>query len=72
MLEDPAGLLPRITAPVMLLWGEQDRLIPASHADDYVRLLPGAEVVRLANLGHVPHEEDPARSLPLVAAFLAR
>ncbi len=72
VLEYPADLLPRITAPVLLLWGEDDRMIPASHAADYVRLLPGAEVVRLPNLGHVPHEEDPARSLPPIAAFLAR
>lgn len=72
VLEDPAVLLPRITAPVLLLWGEEDRMIPASHAADYVRFLPDAAVVRLPGLGHVPHEEDPARSLPPVAAFLAR
>lgn len=72
VLEDPALLLPRITAPVLLLWGEDDRMIPASHAADYARLLPHAEVVRLIALGHVPHEEDPMRSLPPVAAFLAR
>ncbi|WP_239451479.1 alpha/beta fold hydrolase [Elioraea rosea] len=70
VLEDPAGLLPRITAPVLLLWGEQDRMIPATHAADYVRFLPEAQVVRLPGLGHVPHEEDPARSLPPVATFL--
>lgn len=70
VLEDPAGLLPRITAPVLLLWGEEDRMIPASHAADYVRFLPEAQVVRLPGLGHVPHEEDPVRSLPPVARFL--
>jgi pimeloyl-ACP methyl ester carboxylesterase len=72
VLEDPAPLLPRITAPVLLLWGEDDRMIPASHAADYMRFLPGAELVRIGGLGHVPHEEDPARSLPPVVAFLAR
>jgi pimeloyl-ACP methyl ester carboxylesterase len=72
VLDDPAGLLPRITAPTLLLWGERDRLIPVSNAEDYRALLPGAELVRFPTLGHLPHEEAPEESLPPVEAFLAR
>ncbi len=72
VLEDPAALLPRITAPTLLLWGEQDRLIPISNAEDYLRLMPRAELVRLPGIGHLPHEEAPEASLPPVAEFLAR
>jgi pimeloyl-ACP methyl ester carboxylesterase len=72
VLEDPAGLLPCITAPTLLVWGERDRLIPVSNSDDYLALMPGAELVRFPALGHLPHEEAPEESLPPVEAFLAR
>lgn len=71
VLPDPAGLLPNITVPVLLLWGEKDRLIPASHAADYLAILPDARLVTFADLGHVPQEEAPERSVEPVAAFLA-
>ncbi len=72
ILRDPAPTLARIKAPVLLLWGEKDAMIPISNAADYLRdLPPGARLVRLPALGHVPFEEDPARSLPPVAAFLS-
>ena len=71
-LRDPAELLPKITAPTLLLWGRQDALIPVANAADYARLLPHSKTVILDGLGHVPFEEDPARSLSPVRAFLER
>ena len=71
VLHDPAPILARIQAHVLLLWGEQDAMIPISNAADYLRDLPHATLVRLPDLGHVPFEEDPARSLPPVEQFLA-
>lgn len=71
VLDDPATLLPKVTMPVLLMWGEQDRLIPVSNAEDYLRLLPDARLVRFPTLGHLPHEEAPEESLPAVEAFLA-
>lgn len=71
ILRDPAPILARITAPTLLLWGEKDAMIPISNAADYLRLLPGATLVRLPDLGHVPFEEDPVTSLPPVERFLS-
>ncbi len=71
ILEPPEPFLRRITAPVLLLWGESDRMIPAPHAADYARELPDSRTVLLPALGHVPMEEDPARSLAPVREFLA-
>jgi pimeloyl-ACP methyl ester carboxylesterase len=71
VLEDPAPLLPKVTMPVLLLWGERDRLIPVANAEDYLRLLPDARLVRFPALGHLPHEEAPEESLEPVAAFLS-
>ena len=72
VLEDPEPLLPRIAAPTLLLWGEKDAMIPVSNAADYRRLVPDVTLAALPGLGHVPQEEDPARSLEPVAAFLRR
>jgi pimeloyl-ACP methyl ester carboxylesterase len=71
ILRDPAPILARIETPTLLLWGEQDHMIPIANAADYLRDLPHATLVRLPNLGHVPFEEDPAASLAPVERFLA-
>ena len=70
MLADPATLLPRIQTPTLLLWGEKDGMIPFPNSADYMRALPHATLVPLPELGHVPFEEDPERSLAPLRAFL--
>ncbi len=70
MLVNPEPLLRRIEAPVLLLWGEKDALIPFANAADYMRLLPHSRLAPLANTGHLPQEEAPERSLAPVKAFL--
>ncbi len=72
VLEEPGPLLRRIRAPALLVWGEKDALVPFSNAADYARALPESAIVSFPELGHVPHEEAPARSLEPVKAFLAR
>ncbi len=71
VLVPPEPLLRRIDAPVLLLWGERDGMIPMANADDYLAALPDARLVSFPELGHVPHEEAPARALEPVRAFLA-
>ena len=72
VLVDPVPLLKTVRAPTLLLWGEQDAMIPIANADDYLKAIPGSTLVRLPGLGHLPHEEDPVRSLAPVSEFLAR
>ncbi len=69
-LEPPGPRLAKITAPTLILWGEEDRMIPFSNSADYMRDLPHATLVALPGLGHVPFEESPAASLPPVMAFM--
>ncbi len=71
MLHDPIPTLQSIKAPTLLLWGEQDGMIPFDNAADYLRALPHATLVRLPKLGHVPFEEAPEESLKPLLAFLA-
>ena len=69
-LLQPEPILATIRAPVLLLWGERDGAIPASHAADYKRVLPDARTVILPGIGHVPMEEAPEASVRALRAFL--
>ena len=69
-LEPPEPMLRRIQAPTLLVWGEKDALIPFSNAQDYLKVVPNIRLVSFPDLGHVPQEEDPVRSLVPVEAFL--
>lgn len=52
--------LPKLTPPLLLIAGETDRAIRPADADRVARLLRTARVVRIANAGHLAHEERPA------------
>lgn len=69
---DRASEIARIKVPTLILWGGQDRLVPPEHAESFHRDIQGSELVRFEALGHVPHEEDPAATVAVVQAFLAR
>ncbi|WP_231741659.1 alpha/beta fold hydrolase [Paucibacter sp. KCTC 42545] len=56
--------------PTLILWGEQDRLIPPRFAQDFVQDIPGARLALLPGLGHTPQQEDPQASLAPVLSFL--
>jgi pimeloyl-ACP methyl ester carboxylesterase len=71
VLSDPRPVLPKINIPVLLVWGEKDALIPFSNAQDYLASLPDARLVSFPELGHVPHEEAPMKTLPPVMKFLS-
>lgn len=70
VLQPPEPWLARITAPTLLVWGEQDRMIPVANAADYQRLVPRTQLLRLPGVGHLPQEEAPDAALPALAAFL--
>jgi alpha-beta hydrolase superfamily lysophospholipase len=55
--DDLAG----VEAPIRIAWAERDRTIPfASYGQPYAELIPGAEIVTLPGVGHVPMYDDPA------------
>jgi pimeloyl-ACP methyl ester carboxylesterase len=56
--------------PTLILWGGRDRLIPPEYGRRFAADIAGAQLVVYPTLGHVPHEEDPAATLPAVQAFL--
>lgn len=70
VLTDPGPRLRSLRAPVLVLWGERDGMIPFANARSYMADLPNARLVSFPDLGHVPQEEAPARSVAPVLDFL--
>jgi pimeloyl-ACP methyl ester carboxylesterase len=67
---DHTAELRALTMPTLILWGAQDRLIPVEHARRFARDLAHAELRVYDDLGHVPQEEDGARTASDVDAFV--
>jgi pimeloyl-ACP methyl ester carboxylesterase len=74
---DPRGMtagtkekLAAIRAPVMIMWGEEDKLIPVSSARWFADAIPGAKLIVYPKVGHIPMEEIPERSAADVKAWL--
>lgn len=62
--------LKTLALPTLILWGGRDRLIPPGNAQLFARDIRGAKIVMFDELGHVPQEEDPARTVQAVVTFL--
>ena len=62
----------RITAPTLVVWGADDRLIPLPYGEAYARGIPGAKLVTLEGCGHLPPFEQPDRFADVVLDFLER
>ncbi|QJB68675.1 alpha/beta fold hydrolase [Parasphingorhabdus halotolerans] len=45
--------------PVLLLWGEQDTVIPLSHAKAFEAAISGSTLITYPDAGHLPMEETP-------------
>ncbi len=63
--------LATITAPALVMHGEDDKVIPAAHGVKFSEAIPGAELKLYPGTGHLPQEEIAATSLADLRAFLA-
>ena len=76
---DPGGqtvnakdnLLTAITIPTLIVWGTQDRMIPAWHATTALEGIAGSRVELFEGAGHFPHLDDPERFAELLGDFTA-
>ncbi len=59
-----------IQAPTLILWGENDALVPVAQGRRLAREIAGAKLVVLANLAHSPQLEEPATVLAHLLPFL--
>ena len=62
--------LAKIKVPVLILWGEEDNLIPVASARWFANALPGSHLIVYPGVGHIPMEEVPESSAVAVTEFL--
>jgi pimeloyl-ACP methyl ester carboxylesterase len=65
-------LIKNIQTPTLVLWGENDMLVPVLNAYLFHNDLPNDTLVIFKNVGHVPMEESPKESLEAVLTFLRK
>jgi pimeloyl-ACP methyl ester carboxylesterase len=61
--------LEEIDCPVLIAWGTRDLLLPVRQAPRFARRIPGAQLVELPHLGHVPMADDPELIARTVLGF---
>jgi pimeloyl-ACP methyl ester carboxylesterase len=64
-----AKWLHRIDIPTLLLWGQNDGLVPPRFGHAYRELIPNSELVVIPRAGHAPFEEQPDAFLDAFEAF---
>jgi 4,5:9,10-diseco-3-hydroxy-5,9,17-trioxoandrosta-1(10),2-diene-4-oate hydrolase len=62
--------LGEIACPTLIVWGAEDKLVPARDADEFARLIPNSRKVVWPDTGHVAMLERPAAFNALLDAFL--
>lgn len=70
--EDLKEVMPKIVAPTLLLWGENDDATPLSDAKIMEQLIPNAGLVVLKNAGHYCFLEKSNEFLIIVNNFLGK
>lgn len=63
-------VLADLTAPTLIVWGDQDEVVPVADAQKFKDAIPGARLVMFEGVGHMPHEEAPDQSAAAVRTFL--
>ena len=61
-----------ITAPTLIMWGKEDSLIPFAHAGKFEAAIPDTSTAYYDNVGHIPMEEIPEKSVTDLIQFLER
>lgn len=69
----PLGLAERLNElnlPVLVITGDDDRIVPTEQSIRLANEIPGAALAVIPNAGHLPHEEKPAEFMQAVREFL--
>jgi pimeloyl-ACP methyl ester carboxylesterase len=61
--------LHRVNMPTLIIWGEEDKLIPVQHAPAWRKLIPNSEVMIVKEAGHVVHLDKP-ETIDAIGRFL--
>lgn len=63
--------LHRISAPTLVLWGEDDRMVPLAHGEIYAHSIPRARLEVIKQAGHSVHVEMPDLAGRIITDFIS-
>jgi pimeloyl-ACP methyl ester carboxylesterase len=58
--------------PTLIVWGEQDKMIPVQHGHDAHAAIPGSRLEVFEGAGHFPHLSDPLRFVKTLREFVGQ
>jgi pimeloyl-ACP methyl ester carboxylesterase len=61
--------LHRVSVPTLIVWGENDRVIPPAYGPAFQSLIPGSRLETIANCGHSSHAEKTEELAARITAF---
>lgn len=67
-----AAIIAQFEIPILLLWGERDRMVPFALAGRFKDLNPRLTFVPLPEAGHCPHDEMPERFHEILLPWLTQ
>jgi non-heme chloroperoxidase len=70
MADDSFGELHKIKAPTLLMWGDQDAILPLSDQEALAAAIPGSRLVVYPGAGHAFYWEEPDRIASDLVAFI--
>jgi pimeloyl-ACP methyl ester carboxylesterase len=62
--------LHRLSAPTLVVWGEQDELFPVEYGHEFARLISDSRLELVPQCGHIPQVEQSAITTAAVRGFL--
>jgi pimeloyl-ACP methyl ester carboxylesterase len=67
---DMTNVIERISMPTLIIWGEQDKLIPVENAHRFHKDIKESQLLVVVNCGHVPMEELSELSIAPLLSFI--
>lgn len=68
--QDLCKFMPKIKAPTLLIWGENDKATPISDAKKMEKLIPDAGLVSFPGAGHYSFIDNPYQSCAVLRSFI--
>jgi pimeloyl-ACP methyl ester carboxylesterase len=62
--------LHRISVPTLIVWGDDDKVVPPGYGPAYQELIPNSRLEIIENCGHLPQIEKSDRFVALVGGFI--
>lgn len=69
-IDDYIARYPTISVPTLILWGEDDRVLPRLIGERLDEAIPNTRLQYIKYAGHVPQEEEPEATVCFIKAFL--